>query len=121
MDGASMTVLYDERCGVCAALAAWLRRRAPAIRAAAIGSPVGDALLRDLDHAERYATVHVADAYGRRRSGALAVPPILRELGWGPLAALAEACPTVSEVAYRAVARNRGALSRALRVSRCST
>jgi predicted DCC family thiol-disulfide oxidoreductase YuxK len=110
-----LTVLYDEGCGLCSRLAAMLARR-PGLRAAAIGSPEGALLLRDLAPRQRYDAVHVVDACGRRRTGGAALPIVFRALPGGrfPAAALA-AHPAVTEHGYRLVARNRAAASRALR------
>ena len=88
-----LTVLYDEDCGFCTALARRLERYR-GLRAAAIGSPAGMRLLRDLGDAERYATVHVVDSSGRRRSGGAAVAPLLRALpGCRALAGACERLP----------------------------
>jgi predicted DCC family thiol-disulfide oxidoreductase YuxK len=108
---AELTVLYDEGCGFCTRLAARLARR-PHITAAPIGSATGSHLLRDLSPAERYATVHVVDATGRRWSGGGALPPLLRKLRGGSLvAAVCEVFPRPTHLAYRVVARHRGLVS----------
>lgn len=101
-------MLYDEDCGFCTRLAARLAD-APEIAAAPIGSPLGSLLLRDLSPAERYASVHVVDTLGRRRSAGAALPPLLRRLPGGrPVAAACEALPGLTEYGYQLVARNRG-------------
>jgi predicted DCC family thiol-disulfide oxidoreductase YuxK len=112
---AALTVLYDETCGVCTALAGWLQRRGRDVAVAPIGSTVGARLLRDLSPRERYASVHVVDRLGRRRSGGAAVPPVLRTLpgGAGP-GALASALPRVTDAAYRLLSARRGLLGRVL-------
>jgi predicted DCC family thiol-disulfide oxidoreductase YuxK len=111
-----VTVLYDEGCAFCTALARWLAGR-PGLRTAPIGSPEGALLLRDLTPAERYDAVHVVDERGRRRTGGAALPPVLRRLPGGRLpAALLAALPGPTELAYRLVARNRSAVSRVARL-----
>jgi predicted DCC family thiol-disulfide oxidoreductase YuxK len=111
---AGLTVLYDEGCGFCTKLAAWLARRR-GLRAAAIGSGTGSYLLRDLTPAERYAEVHVVDAVGRRRSGGAALAPLLRALPGGSApAALCDAFPGLTAHAYHLAAGNRGAALRML-------
>jgi predicted DCC family thiol-disulfide oxidoreductase YuxK len=106
-----LTVLYDESCPFCTGVALWLARRV-AIEAAPIGSETGDRLLRDLGRTERYASVHVVDALGRRRSAGAALPPLLRQLPrCAPAAAVCEALPGATERAYRLVSRHRGLAS----------
>lgn len=105
-------MLYDEDCRFCTRLAGWLAG-APEIAAAPIGSATGSLMLRDLSPAERYASVHVVDGLGRRRSAGAALPPLLRKLPGGrPIAAACDALPGLTEHAYRLVTRNRGLLSR---------
>ncbi|HEX3290560.1 MAG TPA: DCC1-like thiol-disulfide oxidoreductase family protein [Gaiella sp.] len=111
MHGRAELVLYDADCGICSRLAAWLGRRG--IRVSPIRSAVGEVELRDLARAQRDATVHVVDDCGRRRSGAEALPPILRSvprLAWS--ARLVEAAPAPFRLGYTLVARHRGRLSR---------
>ncbi len=111
-------MLFDEDCLFCTWLAQWLAR-APEIEAAPIGSAAGSHLLRDLSQEERYASVHVVDATGRRWSRGAALPPLLRRLpGGGPAASLAAALPRSTERGYRLVASHRGHLSRLLRLAR---
>jgi predicted DCC family thiol-disulfide oxidoreductase YuxK len=118
---AEVTVLYDEGCGFCTRLAARLAGR-PEITAAPIGSASGSLMLRDLSPAERYASVHVVDALGRRRSAGGALPPLLRRLPGGrPVAATCEVFPRLTEHAYRLVARNRKLLSSVARLAVCVT
>ncbi len=113
-----LTVLYDEACGVCTAIATWLAEHGDRLVTAPIGSDLGDRLLRDLARVERYATVHVVDPAGRRFSGGAAVPVVLRALRGGCAAAwLADRVPGPTDAAYRALARHRGALSRLARLS----
>jgi predicted DCC family thiol-disulfide oxidoreductase YuxK len=111
---AELTVLYDEGCGFCTPIAA-LVGRSPTIEPVAIGSPRGSILLRDLTASERYASMHVVDDAGRRRSGGAALAPLLRELPGGSLpAAACDAFPGLAEAAYQLVARNRGTVSKLL-------
>jgi predicted DCC family thiol-disulfide oxidoreductase YuxK len=113
-------VLYDQDCGICAAFARALEMRG--LRIAPIGSPAGDTWLRDLSPPDRYAAFHAIDRRGRRRSGAAAVPLVLRVLPGGRVSArLARALPRLTELAYVAVARSRRRLSAALGLSACAT
>jgi predicted DCC family thiol-disulfide oxidoreductase YuxK len=112
----SLTVLYDESCGFCTAIASWLvGAGAGRLRAEPIGSPLGSQALRDLDREERYATVHVIDERGRRWSGAASLPVLAQAtdgLGWAarPLGRL----PGVTRLGYDWVIRHRRLLSRLL-------
>jgi predicted DCC family thiol-disulfide oxidoreductase YuxK len=102
-----LTVLYDEGCGFCTRVARRLDGRGRIV-SAPIGSPTGSSLLRDLPHPDRYASAHVVDANGRRWSGGAALPPLLRELPAGSLAAAAcEAFPALTQRAYELVVRHR--------------
>jgi predicted DCC family thiol-disulfide oxidoreductase YuxK len=112
----TLTVLYDERCGFCTAVASWLVRGGSGrLRAEPIGSPLGEVALRDLRRDERYASVHVLDARGRRWSGSVSLPVLARAtrgVGWA--AAPLERLPGVTRAGYDWVARHRRLLSRAL-------
>lgn len=111
-----VTVLYDERCPLCARLTGPLGA-VEGVSVAPIGSERGAQLLGDLTPAERYAALHVVDADGRRRSGADGLPPLLRRLRGGRFPAwLVERFPAAAALLYGLVARNRMRLSRALRV-----
>jgi predicted DCC family thiol-disulfide oxidoreductase YuxK len=110
-------VLYDEGCGACTSIASLLARRG--VRVAPIGSATGDLWLRDLDRERRYAAVHAVDGDGRRHTGGAAVAVVLSALpGCAVHAALARAWPPGAEVAYRVLARHRGAVARILGASR---
>ena len=111
---ASLTVLYDEGCGFCTQIAAALARR-PGIAVTPIGSESGATLLRDLTEAERYASVHVVDPAGRRRSAGAALAPLLSVLpgGW-PFAAILYAFPQLAELGYRTVSQHRALWGRIL-------
>jgi predicted DCC family thiol-disulfide oxidoreductase YuxK len=114
-----LTVLYDEGCGFCTALAARLERFGRGVAVAPIGSATGERLLADLRPEERYATVHAIDESGARRSGGAAVPQILARLPGGRLPGrVAGAFPGLTERGYELVARHRGALWRLLRQKR---
>jgi predicted DCC family thiol-disulfide oxidoreductase YuxK len=113
---AGLTLLYDEDCGFCTRIAAWVARR-PGIGAEPIGSAAGSVFLRDLTPEQRYAAFHVVDTQGRRSSGGAAVPVLLDELPAGVL--LATACrwfPALTERVYQLIARNRASLSRLTRL-----
>jgi predicted DCC family thiol-disulfide oxidoreductase YuxK len=113
---AALTVLYDEGCGFCTRVVQRLARPGR-VDAAAIGSPLGSALLRDLTPEERYAAVHVVDPLGRRSSGGTALAPLARELPGGTYAAaVLEAFPGATERAYRLVARHRALVSKLTRL-----
>jgi predicted DCC family thiol-disulfide oxidoreductase YuxK len=114
----TLTVLYDETCGFCTAVAEWLvGRGAGRLRAEPIGSALGARALRDLPPERRYDSVHVIDGLGRRWSGARSLPVLAhatRGFSWAaePLALL----PQATELGYDWVARHRAALSRLLRL-----
>jgi len=115
---ADLTVLYDEGCGFCTRVAAWLGRL-DGIDVAPIGSDPGILLLRDLSREERYAEFHVVDARGRRRSGGAALPVLARRLHGGCAAArLLAASPSVTVWGYGLVSRHRALVSRLTRI-RC--
>jgi predicted DCC family thiol-disulfide oxidoreductase YuxK len=120
MGSRAALVLYDADCGICSRLAAWLARRE--IHVTPIRSAVGDVELRDLTRQRREAAVHVVDDSGRRRSGADALPQILRSLprlGWS--ARLVEAVPWPFGLGYALVARHRHRLSRLAGLRGCAT
>ena len=120
MDGRAALVLYDADCGICSRLADGLTRRG--IRVAPIRSATGDVELRDLPHTRREAAVHVVDDRGRRRSGAEALPSLLRSfprLAW--TARLVETLPAPFRVGYAVVARHRRGLSRVLGLRACTS
>ena len=112
----TLTVLYDERCGFCTAVAAWLTAHGGGrLRHEPIGSPVGGVALRDVAPEHRYASVHVLDTRGRRWSGAAGLPVLARAvngLGWS--ARLLETFPAVATLGYDLVTRRRARLSKLL-------
>jgi predicted DCC family thiol-disulfide oxidoreductase YuxK len=108
-------VLYDEDCGFCKWLLSGLLGwdRAERLRPIALQRPQADALLADLDHAQRMASWHLISPSGERHSGGAAIPPLLRLLPRGgvPAAAL-ERLPGFTERGYRWVAEHRSQLSK---------
>ena len=122
-----LVVLYDLDCGLCVAVAGWLARRdldgrlelLPLQHAASSGRPVLERIASGHDlHAE----LHVVDeASGRIRAGGGAMIEILGRLPGGRLIAAIGRLPPFAWViglGYALVARNRRAISRALRLER---
>ena len=111
-----LTLLYDEGCAFCTWVAGPFRSL-DGVRVEPIGSERGDELLAGLTREERYASVHVVDAAGRRRSGAEALPPLLRRARGGrPAAWLVERFPRTAAWGYGLVSRHRSLLARVLRL-----
>ena len=122
-DDRTATVLYDDDCGFCRWSAERLRRwdRRGRLRFATIQGPTGDRLLGDLDETTRFGSWHVVTPDGRRRSSGAALAPTLEHLPGGrPLAALARVAPSLTDAAYRAVARRRTTIGRALGADACA-
>jgi predicted DCC family thiol-disulfide oxidoreductase YuxK len=116
----AVLVLYDADCGLCGRLASWLGQHGT--RVAPIHSTVGDRELRDLSQRRREGSVHAVDGDGRRRSGADALPSILRALPHlGRAARVVEAAPGPVRVGYAIVTRNRRGLSRLLGLQACAS
>jgi predicted DCC family thiol-disulfide oxidoreductase YuxK len=114
-DANRWVVLYDSDCGFCrwslARLLALDRRSR--LRPVALGMPEADALLADIDAAERAASWHLVSPDGRRWSAGAAAPPLLRLLPGGSApAAILERAPRLTERAYRWVAGHRSLLGR---------
>jgi predicted DCC family thiol-disulfide oxidoreductase YuxK len=108
-------VLYDGDCGFCKWLLAWLLRfdRARRLRPIALQHPEAEALLADLDPAERMASMHLVTPDGTRLSAGEALPPLLRLLSGGRLlAAIAARSPRATSAGYRWVATHRIGISR---------
>ena len=110
-------LLYDDDCGFCrwgvARVLGWDRRRS--LRAVAIGSDEGAALLGDLDETARMDSWHLVDRDGVRTSAGAAVAPLMRLLPGGrPAATIASRWPHATEAVYRAIVRRRGWLGRAV-------
>jgi predicted DCC family thiol-disulfide oxidoreductase YuxK len=114
-DANRWVVLYDSDCGFCrwslAKLLALDRRSR--LRPVPLEMPEADALLADIDPAERAASWHLVSPDGRRWSAGAAAPPLLRLLPGGSApAAILERAPRLTERAYRWVAGHRSLLSR---------
>lgn len=108
-------VLYDGDCGLCKWLLAWLLRFdcAGQLRPMALQRPEAEALLADLDPAERMASMHLVSPDGTRLSAGEALPPLLRLLRGGRLpAAIAARFPRATSAGYRWVATHRIGISR---------
>jgi predicted DCC family thiol-disulfide oxidoreductase YuxK len=102
-----VTVVYDADCALCRALARPLASR-PEVTLAPIRSPRGAELLHDLPPHAGEAALHVVEANGTRRSGADALPGLLRRFRGGRAAAwLVERFPRATRRGYALVARNR--------------
>jgi predicted DCC family thiol-disulfide oxidoreductase YuxK len=117
------TLLYDEDCGFCRwatdCVLSW--DRDGALRAVAIQGDEGSRLLATLPPERRMQSWHLVTADGTLHSGGAAVAPLARLLPLGaPVAAMAAAAPRTTERLYRAVARHRGALGRAVGVAACT-
>ena len=120
-----LLVLYDSDCGVCTRTARWIRRLdrrgqlelVPLQAAATVAADAPpDATLRE--------ALHVRAADGRWSSGGAAMLEILARLPAGAAIARVGRLPLVCrgvDAAYRVVARNRTALSRALGATACAT
>lgn len=117
-----VTVLYDGGCGLCrwsvGRLDTWDRRGR--IRFVPIASEEAGTLLTEMEPDRRLASWHLVTRDRRVLSAGAAVPPLLRELPGGrPIARLAAAAPSVTDLLYRTVARRRAALGRLLRLDAC--
>jgi predicted DCC family thiol-disulfide oxidoreductase YuxK len=120
-----LLVLYDRDCGICAASAARLRRwdRGDRLELLALQEAASDArsLVRGVATGHPlHAELHVLDpSSGAVRSGGRAVLEIAARLPGGRVPALLGRVPPaawVIGVVYALVARNRRAISRALRL-----
>lgn len=110
-------ILYDEDCSLCKWLLAGLLRwdRAVRLRPVALQRSEADELLADLAPPERMASWHLVSPTGVRDSGGAALPPLMRLLSGGRLAAAAFArFPRLTDGGYRWVAGHRSQLSRLL-------
>lgn len=113
--GRDWLVLYDGDCGLCKWLLALLLRfdRAKRLRPLALQRPQAEALLADLDPAERMASMHVVSPQGTRTSAGAAVPSLLRLLSGGRVpAAVLERFPRFTSAGYGWVATHRIGISR---------
>lgn len=108
-------VLYDSDCGFCKWLLALLLRldRARRLRPVALQGPEAEALLADLDPAERMASMHVVAPDGTRASAGEALPSLLGLLSGGRLpAAVFARFPRLTSAGYQWVATHRIGISR---------
>jgi predicted DCC family thiol-disulfide oxidoreductase YuxK len=108
-------VLYDGDCGLCKWLLAGLLRfdRARRLQPLALQRPEAEALLADLETAERMASMHVVAPDGTRLSAGEALPGLVRLLSGGRLpAALLARFPRATAAGYRWVAAHRVGISR---------
>ena len=110
---AQAVILFDSRCGFCRR---WVSRflrwdRNGRLRPVALQDPEADSLLGGMDEERKMASWHLVAADGRVYSAGAAFPPLLRMLPGGrPLAAIAAACPRLTDRAYQRVAHTRGPL-----------
>lgn len=108
-------VLYDGDCGLCKWLLAGLLRfdRVERLRPVALQRPEAEALLADLEPAERMASMHLVSPDGTRTSAGAALPALLRLLSGGKLpAAVLGRFPRLADAGYRWVATHRIGISR---------
>ena len=108
-------VLYDGDCGFCKWLLALLLRfdRARRLRPVALQGPEAEALLADLEPAERMASMHVVAPDGTRASAGEALPALLGLLSGGGLpAAVFARFPRLTSVSYQWIATHRIGISR---------
>ncbi len=127
MQPGRLVVLFDADCGICAATAAWLRRRDRAGRLELVplqaardpGRPLLSSVAAGHDlHGE----LHVVDeTSGQIRAGGAALTAIIGRLPGGAAAARLGGFPAIAwlvGLGYAFVARNRHAIGRALRMER---
>lgn len=108
-------VLYDGDCGFCKWLLAGLLRfdRAERLRPVALQRPEAEALLADLDPAERMESMHIVSPDGTRSSAGEALPALLGQLSGGRLPAVVLArFPRLTSWVYQWVAAHRIGISR---------
>jgi predicted DCC family thiol-disulfide oxidoreductase YuxK len=104
-------LLFDNDCGFCRRSVERILRwdRHGRLRPVALRDPEADELLGGMDEERKLASWHLVTPDGTVYSAGAAFPPLLRLLPGGrPLAALAAAFPSLTERAYRYVARTRG-------------
>jgi predicted DCC family thiol-disulfide oxidoreductase YuxK len=117
-------LLYDEDCGFCrwsvSKLLAWDRRR-NLLRPVALQDAEADALLGKIGDGRKMASWHLVTPDGRVRSGSDAVADLAGLLPGGmPIALLARAFPSLTDAAYRLVARHRARLAAAVGEKACA-
>jgi predicted DCC family thiol-disulfide oxidoreductase YuxK len=108
-------VLYDGDCGFCKWLLALLLRfdRARRLLPVALQRPEAEALLADLEPAERMASMHLVSPDGTRTSAGEALPALLGLLSGGRLpAAVFARFPRLTSAGYQWVATHRIRISR---------
>lgn len=110
-------LLYDRDCAFCrcalGVVLGWDRKGT--LRPVALQETEAERLLPGLDEEQRMDSWHLVLADGSRYSAGRALAPLLRRLPAGaPLAALADAFPTLAEHGYRAVSDRRAGLHRLL-------
>jgi predicted DCC family thiol-disulfide oxidoreductase YuxK len=112
--GERVTLLFDERCGVCIWIVSVILRHASAqLHTAGIGSATGEQWLGDLPAEERWKSWHAIDSAGRRHSGGAALPVLLGTMPGGQIpATLTAALPSITDRGYGFVARHRRQWSR---------
>lgn len=107
------SVLYDSDCAFCMVVIDALLGlgRHGGLRAVAIQSAEGEALLATVPEDRRLDSFHLVDE--RVRSGGTALPPLLRRLRGGDApAAILERAPALTSAAYQWVAEHRAQISR---------
>lgn len=113
------TILYDGDCGFCKwslnKILSWDRRNR--LRPVAIQGEEGQALLAEVPVSERLDSWHLASPSGELRSAGAAAEPLVGLLPGGrPLGLAFRTFPSLTEHAYRFVARNRDRIVRVLRI-----
>jgi predicted DCC family thiol-disulfide oxidoreductase YuxK len=114
---AAVLILWDHDCGFCAWTLAKLLRADPRgiLRTAPIQGPEGDRHLAHMTPERRLASWHVLTDDGALASGGAALIAVLAQLPAARgLATLTARAPSMTDRAYRWVARHRSLLSRAI-------
>ena len=109
------SILYDADCGFCRWSLAQLLclDRHSRLRPVSLQDPEADILLSGMTHEQRMASWHLVDEAGRVHSGGEAFSPLVRLIaGWDRFARVLAAFPSLSDLAYRTVARRRSWLGR---------
>ena len=117
----TVTVLYDEDCGICRWSADRLRRWDRRARLAFVPIQRAGDLLAAVPPDRRLEAMHAVTSDGRVWTGGAALPVIVHTLpGGAPLAAIAAAAPALTERLYRAAANRRETLARFLGQQACA-
>jgi predicted DCC family thiol-disulfide oxidoreductase YuxK len=109
------SILYDADCGFCRWSLAQLLRldRHSRLRPVSLQDPEAGILLSGMPHELRMASWHLVDDAGRVHSGGNAFSPLVRLIaGWDRFARVLAAFPSLSDLTYRTVARQRSWLGR---------